>query len=157
MVFPHKRGATPDRAKAAPALRVAPKMGPYHVAPQMGRRRVARRLCEITKLLSSRLAWPQFGEQRVAHICVNRPLPLSPYIFPITAVSLTCVKSSKSVLALPSFRCRTPKSDRLLAPHRLPLSKCSEPDTFANQTPLFVCRALTRNRTVACARLRARH
>jgi hypothetical protein len=40
--------------------------------------------------------------------------PLSPYIFPICADSFKCVKSSKSVLTLPPFRYRTPKSDRLL-------------------------------------------
>ncbi len=37
--------------------------------------------------------------------------PISPYIFPICAS-----KSSKSVLALPPFRYRTPKYDRLLVP-----------------------------------------
>jgi pimeloyl-ACP methyl ester carboxylesterase len=41
---------------------------------------------------------------RAAHIS-----PLFPYIFPICAS-----KSAKSVLTLPSFRYRTPKSDRLL-------------------------------------------
>jgi len=46
-----------------------------------------------------------------AEISAVQISPLSPYIFPI------CVsKSSKSVLAFPSFRYRTPKSDRLLEP-----------------------------------------
>jgi hypothetical protein len=52
VVIPHKRVVTPDRAKAAPSLRVAPKMEPC---------RVARRLFGIANLRSSHLACPHFG------------------------------------------------------------------------------------------------
>jgi hypothetical protein len=114
VVIPHERAATPDRAKAAPALRVAPKMGPC---------RVARCLFGITKLCSSRLAWLQFWEQRVDHICINRPLPLSPYIFPICAS-----KSSKSVLALAGS-----KLNRCFAIEHLSPAGCQ--DQFARRKP----------------------
>ena len=40
----------------------------------MGPCRVARRLFGITKLRFSRLALPDFGEQRVDQLCVDRPL-----------------------------------------------------------------------------------
>ena len=71
MVIPHKRGVTPDRVKAAPSPWVVSKNG---VAPKMGPFRVAHCLFGMTKLRSSRLAWPDFGEQRVDQLWVSRPL-----------------------------------------------------------------------------------
>ncbi len=91
LVIPNKRRAT----------RLGPNLGATRRAGvALARSGVTPRLCGMTTSRSLRLVSRQSGHRRVDQICVNRPLPLSPCIFPIYAVSLTCVKSSKSVLAL---------------------------------------------------------
>ncbi len=108
LVIPNKRRAT----RHGPNLGATPVLEKTQWAgAALARSGVTARLCGMTTSRSLRLVSPQSGHRRVDQNCVNRPLPLFPYIFPICAS-----KSSKSVLVLPSFRFRTPKSGRLLAP-----------------------------------------
>ena len=90
MVIPNKRRAT----RHGPILGATRRAG-----AALARSGVAPRLCGMTTSHSLRLVSRQSGHRRVDQICVNRPLPLFPYIFPICAS-----KASKSVLTLAGFK-----------------------------------------------------